>query len=340
MKIIILLANISLFIEAVFGQGTSCYATTPNPYLNFMIWTSYNVVKNTNTDPIAIPGCTPAQIWLFSRHGTVNPKNDTSDPDLQDMYDQLPPLRDQVIDNHKNGRGSLCAADLANLENWTIDIPFSQEEKLTTAGQDEMNNLGQRYKARLPNLLDRPYTDGEYVFRFTTASRTEKSCNHFVRGVWSTEVDQSINYPAPVLPEDPLIRYYKVCNKWLKEVDDGQGSVEMKKFKAGPEMAMIASIVSNRLGFTTSLSSDQVLLIHEMCAYDKSLNFNSTSPWCAAFSETDLLVLEYTRDLKHYYKDGYGFDINWMEACLPVVDVYNYFKYLPRQKCILNSVTD
>lgn len=56
MKVIILLATISICIGAVLGQGTSCYATTPNPYLNFMIWTSYNVVKNTNTDPIAIPG--------------------------------------------------------------------------------------------------------------------------------------------------------------------------------------------------------------------------------------------------------------------------------------------
>ena len=54
---------------------------------------------------------------------------------------------------------------------------------------------------------------------------------------------------------------------------------------------------------------------------------NSTSPWCAALSETDLLVLEYIRDLKHYYKDGYGFDIDWMQECNPIVDVFNYFKY-------------
>lgn len=45
------------------------------------------------------------------------------------------------------------------------------------------------------------------------------------------------------------------------------------------------------------------------------------------------MVLEYIRDLKHYYKDGYGFDIDWMQACNPIVDVFNYFKYY----LILNS---
>ena len=36
------------------------------------------------------------------------------------------------------------------------------------------------------------------------------------------------------------------------------------------------------------------------------------SPWCAIFSEENLKVLEFTDDLSFYYKDGYGYDINWM----------------------------
>jgi len=57
MKITIQLAITFVFIGQVLGQdGSSCYATTPNPYLYFTIWTSYNAVKNANTDPIAVPG--------------------------------------------------------------------------------------------------------------------------------------------------------------------------------------------------------------------------------------------------------------------------------------------
>ena len=35
------------------------------------------------------------------------------------------------------------------------------------------------------------------------------------------------------------------------------------------------------------------------------------SPWCAVFLEEDLKILEFADDLKFYWKDGYGFDINW-----------------------------
>ena len=38
-----------------------------------------------------------------------------------------------------------------------------------------------------------------------------------------------------------------------------------------------------------------------------------------------LLVLEYIDDLLYYYKDGYDYDVNWMQACNPVVDVATYF---------------
>ena len=62
-----------------------------------------------------------------------------------------------------------------------------------------------------------------------------------------------------------------------------------------------------------------------MCRYDKALYYGQLSPWCAAFSNSDLLVLEYIDDLLYYYKDGYGYDINWMQACNPVVDVATYF---------------
>ncbi len=66
-------------------------------------------------------------------------------------------------------------------------------------------------------------------------------------------------------------------------------------------------------------------MTYTMCRYDKALYYGQLSPWCAAFSNSDLLVLEYVDDLLYYYKDGYGYDINWMQACNPVVDVATYF---------------
>jgi len=83
--------------------------------------------------------------------------------------------------------------------------------------------------------------------------------------------------------------------------------------------------ISDRLGFRDQLSIDVLKLAYSMCRYDKAINYTQVSPWCAAFSESDLIVFEYLDDLDYYYKDGYGFEINWKQACNPVVDLISRF---------------
>jgi hypothetical protein len=125
-----------------------------------------------------IKGCEAVQMWLFSRHGTRYPRNDPEpggeddgraapqegrEMELDALTQQMPILRDAVIQNHVSGRGELCAEDLQNLRDWTIDIPPELEEKLAPSGEEEMHDIGQRYTARLPDLLDRSYKDGDYT---------------------------------------------------------------------------------------------------------------------------------------------------------------------------------
>lgn len=47
--------------------------------------------------------------------------------------------------------------------------------------------------------------------------------------------------------------------------------------------------------------------------------WDHVSPWCALFSEDNLKILEFADDLSFYYKDGYGYDINW-QMTKPLVD--------------------
>lgn len=123
-------------------------------------------------------------MWQFSRHGSDYPKNDLPRrPELQNLLDKMPVFRNQVLENHRAGRGvcpsktttviwlradeyisgHLCAADVANLELWTINIPVALGGQLSPAGHDDHFNLGARYKARLPSLLDRQYNETDYV---------------------------------------------------------------------------------------------------------------------------------------------------------------------------------
>nr|CAH0110039.1 unnamed protein product [Daphnia galeata] len=143
-------------------QVNSCCADIASPNFYFATKTSYKFIKNTNTDEITLPGCEAVQMWLFSRHGTRYPRNDPEpggedfravqgrEMELDALTQQMPILRDAVIQNHLSGRGELCAEDLQNLRDWTIDIPPELEEKLAPSGEEEMHDIGQRYTARLP----------------------------------------------------------------------------------------------------------------------------------------------------------------------------------------------
>jgi multiple inositol-polyphosphate phosphatase/2,3-bisphosphoglycerate 3-phosphatase len=52
------------------------------------------------------------------------------------------------------------------------------------------------------------------------------------------------------------------------------------------------------------------------------------SPWCALFSEDDLKILEFADDLKFYWKDGYGFDINWKMTQPLMAEMHQKFSQL------------
>lgn len=36
--------------------------------------------------------------------------------------------------------------------------------------------------------------------------------------------------------------------------------------------------------------------------------------------------MEYREDLEYYYEDGYGFPINYEQACPPIKNLYDQFK--------------
>ena len=60
----------------------------------------------------------------------------------------------------------------------------------------------------------------------------------------------------------------------------------------------------------------------QFCRYDLAEFpdvWDHVSPWCAVFSEENLKILEFTDDLSYYYKDGYGYDINW-QMTKPLVE--------------------
>ena len=50
--------------------------------------------------------------------------------------------------------GSLCQEDLDGIQAWNFSLTVDEESLLTEAGRLELENLGERYRKRLPTLFE------------------------------------------------------------------------------------------------------------------------------------------------------------------------------------------
>merc|ERR1719195_821072 len=66
---------------------------------------SYFPVANTDDSPLEVPGCTPALLWMYVRHGTRNP----GDSDIAGMKTLLPPLQQEILSACEEGQGDLTS---------------------------------------------------------------------------------------------------------------------------------------------------------------------------------------------------------------------------------------
>ena len=59
--------------------------------------------------------------------------------------------------------GELCDADYDAISKWSFDLTIDDESLLTESGRTEMKELGQRYKARLPEIFDETYNEDNII---------------------------------------------------------------------------------------------------------------------------------------------------------------------------------
>ncbi|XP_054282249.1 multiple inositol polyphosphate phosphatase 1-like [Macrosteles quadrilineatus] len=295
----------------------TCYADNPNPYLNFGTKTAYEHAYNKKGIQ-AVPDCQPIQLWLVARHGTRWPSAD----DIPE-FSQLNDIKNHIISNYNNNKGSLCMKDIENLKEWSFNMSPDQGDMLTKQGRQDLYLLGKRIRSYFPELLNIPYSADKFVFRHTNTSRTKESAEYFYRGVFGMSFeDQVPTLPAPI-EDDRLIYPYNNCPTW--DAQSSSAKEEKAKFDKSEWMNNVIYSVSQRLGFDYNLTKDNVKDIYDGCRYQKAWNVTGTSPWCAAFTKEELQVLEYGEDVKYFYKSGPGKPMNMRLACPLVKDLYTRF---------------
>ncbi|RZF35964.1 hypothetical protein LSTR_LSTR005377 [Laodelphax striatellus] len=324
-----LLSLVAILDAVEFEREKVCYATNQDPYLHFATKTAYEFVYGKKKYQ-PIPNCSPKQIWVLARHGTRYPTQE----EIVKLRN-LSKLRDIIVRNHEERRtGSLCEKDIENLKEWQYNVAESEERNLTIQGWNEQRLLAMRIKTNFHSILDGPYSPEKFTIVSTNTTRTMLSAKAFIEGMFGEDPD----IPELVI-NNTVIKPYKGCDRWKKEVDHNpKTSEEMELFSKSAIMNTVVANVSRRLGFLSNLTESDLHNMFMMCAFGKSWDYYKVSPWCAAFTTEELKLMEYSRDLWHYYKSGYGSELNYKIGCPAVRDMYERFERLANNEPEKNGV--
>ncbi|BFZ18121.1 hypothetical protein BsWGS_21160 [Bradybaena similaris] len=209
-----------------------------------------------------------------------------------------------------------------DLYSWVNKFPSNNNKALSSLGEQEQEALGRRLAKKLSTLFA---DEDSSSFRFLVSSqeRTKQSAAAFYEGFSSTisgpedsedEFDSEVN--------DQLLRFFTLCAKYVFSVESNKTAFkEYYDFLSSDRLVKIKEKIERKLDIGSDvLTTANVRLIYLICGYETAA-FDS-SPWCSLLDESDMEILEYLGDLKHYYKNGYGYNITWQQSCPLVSEIF------------------
>ena len=269
-----------------------------------------------NLQDIDLP-CPAEKIWLLSRHGTRYP----SKQGIKLMNEVIP----TILENIDESKTKLCPEDLKLMNEWNSNAVENQAKNLHPEGELELLNLGENYQNFLPDLLNEDYHDQDYSWRSTKTQRTKESLFYFATGMFGKQVAYNVKYFVSNTSFDPIIRFYKGCDKWQKEVKHNKTTMmEQEKFENSQDFkATILDPLSDLL--TQDIDLVKLEAIWVSCTFGQAWHPKKLTPWCNILSENQVKYLAYREDLEYFYVDSYGHEINYDQACVLIKDVIKQF---------------
>ena len=262
--------------------------------------------------------CKPLHIDMLSRHGTRFP----SKGDVRKIEKMLETVNKLFSSGSPFRLGELTLPG---------GNPFTmlQDKLLSTVGEEELYNLSRRLRRRFEGLFDVPYSPNRFSFISTGTTRTTQSAMAFAFGLFEGQGRlgpfkfQPVALDSSKIENDPLLRFFDLCPKYSREVSENKTSLyEFEKFKRSLPLKEVIENVAARLKTSSgALSPADIVGMYVACSFEVAL-LSKTNGWCALFDVHDLQVVEYLYDLKHFWKRGYGYEINYKIACTLLSDIH------------------
>ncbi|RWS26509.1 Multiple inositol polyphosphate phosphatase 1-like protein [Leptotrombidium deliense] len=247
------------------------------------------------------------------------------------MINYLPSFRDEILKK----KGELCDEDLMAFERWKINMKPDDDNNVAERGREETILTALNYRKLFKKNFDPEKAD--IHFGVTSKIRTSQTADAFITGLRiskalknsiceddSSESSEeklfkksSINSWHPPKEELDFLNFHGNCKQIYKSKG---GKLEkpkaVKDFRKSTLISDVAKVVKQRLGIrnNTDLSDfDFVDMIIRACKFEYAID--GDSPWCAAFGEPEIQIMEYYEDLEDILDDGHGRQMNLEMPC-------------------------
>lgn len=254
-------------------------------------------------------GCTVDLAAFFSRHGSRYP-----DPgaysEWTDLYERL----------QAAGDFNVTDAKLDFLKTWkpVLSHPERQISQLSPTGYKELHDMGATWRLRYPDLYEynTPFTMWSNWYK--SGPRVRDSARLFAQGFVGPNATAlasiyALNSSDPVSWMNSLATS-DLCNAY-KDEGGSPYKDEWDAIYLPPIRSRLNALIQGDFNFTQW----DVSIIPYLCGFETQIT-GRRSPFCELFTEDEILQYEYAQDLRYWYGNGLGSDVEKYQM-VPVVDM-------------------
>jgi acid phosphatase len=252
-------------------------------------------------------GCKVELSAFFSRHGSRYP--DTG------AYNGWVGFSQRL----QNATLTVTDAKFEFLKTWkpVLSDPTSQIAQISPTGVRELREMGSTWRERYSDLYqaNSPFT--MWANYYKSSPRVRDSARYFAQGFVGSDATNLTTILA-LNASDPAAWMNSLAPSDLcKAYKDEEGSPYKDVWDAiyvPPIQARLNGLVQ---GF--NFTAGDVQQIPYLCGFETQIT-ESRSPFCDLLTEDEILGYEYSQDLRYWYGNGLGSDIEKLQM-LPVLDM-------------------
>jgi hypothetical protein len=283
-------------------------------YIRFLRPHVFTVLTSTGPDVTGISSDVPAgcQVDLaafFSRHGSRYPDNGAYNEWI-DLYKRI----------QAAGPFNVTDKKLDFLKTWkpVLSHPERQIAQISPTGYKELHDMGSTWRLRYPDLYEynTPFT--MWANWYKSSPRVRDSARLFAQGfVGPNSTDLTTIYALN--SSDPASWMNSLATSDLCKAYNDEGGSPYKDEWDAIYLPPIRSRLNAKIQGSFIFTQGDVSIIPYLCGFETQIT-GRRSPFCELFTENEVLQYEYAQDLRYWYGNGLGSDIE-KHQMLPVVEM-------------------